>query len=481
MSQPTSESVRQDALRILQTLQDNALTGASNRLPDVKSTLEAQVGLEIDTYFFFLRKFHYVAMDREANVRLTDAADAVLTGDMGRFEMEVDGFFADRLGVIEDLPEPPADTASHGKLGYDDDEDDEPTSVFESRTISPDVLPFAPPGEEELPDEGDATGPIRLAPEPFESAPETPDVTEITMSPTTPRRRTSGSRPTPIAPPSAVSDRIDARFERGEELGNGPMGTVYAGTQTSLGVPVAIKEFKDIFGYFSFLQRNEVLGRLEQELRAQASLQHPSVVRLLDRNVEVERPYFVTERLAGNLREKLTDAGEAGLDVKWAVRAFLQAAYGLRAAHAAGFTHHNLKPENLLLDTRGNVHLADFGLSRIMEVDATLPQVFLGAGGMPYLAPELLAREPDAGVAADVYGLGILLYEMLTGQVPGRRSPLPSEVNHNVPAGLDAIFDRMTQDKRDQRFPDLDAMLEEFYGVFPSGEHLTRGELIVSG
>src|SRR5690606_5371600 len=190
---------------------------------------------------------------------------------------------------------------------------------------------------------------------------------------------------------------------------------------------------------------------------------------------------FVTERLASNLREKLTDAGEEGLDVKWAIRAFLQTAYALRAAHAAETTHHNLKPENLLLDAQGNVHLSDFGLSRILEVDANLPQVFLGAGGMPYLAPELLAREQDAGVGADVYGLGILLYEMLTGQIPGRRSPLPSEVNRNVPAGLDAIFDRMTQDKRDQRYPDLDAMLEEFYGVFPSGEHLTRGELIIAG
>src|SRR5690606_10984918 len=251
-------------------------------------------------------------------------------------------------------------------------------------------------------------GPIRLPPELVEAPPQTPDVTEIRMSPPGPRRRSSGSRPTPVAPPSAPSAevRFDSRFERGEELGSGPMGTVYAGEQVSLGVPEAIKEFKDIFGYFSFLQRNEVISRLEQELRAQASLQHPSVVRVLERNVEVERPYFVTERLASNLREKLTDAGEEGLDVKWAIRAFLQTAYALRAAHAAETTHHNLKPENLLLDAQGNVHLSDFGLSRILEVDANLPQVFLGAGGMPYLAPELLAREQDAGVGADVYGLG---------------------------------------------------------------------------
>jgi eukaryotic-like serine/threonine-protein kinase len=101
---------------------------------------------------------------------------------------------------------------------------------------------------------------------------------------------------------------------------------------------------------------------------------------------------------------------------------------------------------------------------------------------MVYLAPELLQpqRAKDAGPASDVYGLGILLYEMLTGQIPGRRSPLPSEVNSAAPAGLDALFDKMTEDRVEQRYPDLDAMLEDFYKAFPEAQFLAKGDLILS-
>src|SRR5262249_38098217 len=86
----------------------------------------------------------------------------------------------------------------------------------------------------------------------------------------------------------------------------------------------------------------------------------------------------------------------------------------------------------------------------------------------------------DAGPAADVYGLGILLYEMLTGGIPGRRSPLPSEVNSEVPSKLDPIFDKMTQDRRESRYPDFDAMLHEFSGACSDGEYLHRGDLVLS-
>jgi serine/threonine protein kinase len=110
-----------------------------------------------------------------------------------------------------------------------------------------------------------------------------------------------------------------------------------------------------------------------------------------------------------------------------------------------------------------------------------MPQVFVGTGGMSYLAPELIGRSTkDAGSAADVYGLGILLYEMLTGNIPGRRSALPSEVNSEAPSKLDPIFDKMTQDRRETRYPDFDGMLEDFYGAFSDGEYLVRGDLVLS-
>jgi serine/threonine protein kinase len=272
------------------------------------------------------------------------------------------------------------------------------------------------------------------------------------------------------------------RYQKFDPIGSGPLGTVFKGRFNALGLDVSVKELKDIFGYFSFLQRGEVLKRLKKELCAQAQVRHPAIAQIVDQNVDSPRPYFVVELMRGSLKEKLEAAGGKGLPVPQALRCFLQLAYGLRAAHAAGLTHHNLKPENVLFDGYGNAKLADFGLGRVIEVDATkgMPQVFMGTGGMAYMSPELIARAKDVGPSADVYGLGILLYEMLTGQIPGRRSPLPSEVNPEAPAGLDSIFDKMTQDKKESRYADIESMLDDVYKAFPERDFLDKGDVILS-
>ncbi|MFP2927277.1 serine/threonine-protein kinase, partial [Pyxidicoccus sp. 3LG] len=287
----------------------------------------------------------------------------------------------------------------------------------------------------------------------------------------------------PAAATTPKGAELDLRYQKFDPIGTGPLGTVFKGRFTALGLDICLKELKDIFGYFSFLQRGEVLKRLKKELCAQAQVRHPGVVQVVDQNVDAARPYFVLELLHGSLKERLDAGGGNGIPVPVALRAFLQLAYGLRAAHAAGLTHHNLKPENVLFDAYGNAKLSDFGLGRVVEVDAAkgMPQVFMGTGGMSYMAPELMGRGgKEPGASADVYGLGILLYEMLTGQIPGRRSALPSEVNPEAPSGLDQLFDKATQDKREQRYPDMDAMLEDFYKAFPDKEFLTRGDLILS-
>jgi serine/threonine protein kinase len=244
---------------------------------------------------------------------------------------------------------------------------------------------------------------------------------------------------------------------------------------------VCVKELKDIFGYFSFLQRGEVIKRLKRELCAQAQVRHPGIAQVLDQNTEVARPYFVMELLRGSLKQKLDAGGGKGIPVAQAIRYFLQLAYALRAAHQTGLTHQNLKPENVLFDAWGNAKLADFGLARVIEVDQSkgMPQVFVGTGGMSYMSPELIARSKEVGPHSDVYALGILLYEMLTGQLPGRRSPMPSEVNSDAPAKLDPIFDKMTQDRRELRYPDFDAVFEAFYGAFSNKEYLAKGDLLL--
>jgi hypothetical protein len=422
------DTVSGEALFILKNLRDNSKQGRSNKLAEVKTALEPAVSLEFDAYFFFLRKFHYIAMDREAQLKLTDSGERVVDGvDLDRFSGEVGEFFSEQLAPVD---EPIVD----GSLPFETDSSTDDLSV-ETADLSP---PPAPPAA--------APRPIRRAPAPAEGGLD-----------------------------------LDGRYTRGEAIGGGPLGSVHRGKHLSLGTEVCIKELKDIFGYFSFLQRGEVLKRLKRELCAQAQVRHPAVVAIIDQAVEGARPYVVMELLAGSLRERLERANGKSLPVAESIRTFLQLSYALRAAHASGLTHHNLKPENVLFDAYGNARMGDFGLSRVIEVEPGkgLPQVFVGTGSLSYLAPELITRK-DAGPAADVYGLGILLYEMLTGGIPGRRSPLPSEVNAEVPSKLDPIFDKMTQDRRESRYPDFDAMLDEFYGAFSDGEFLHQGDLVLS-
>ncbi|MCP3144235.1 serine/threonine-protein kinase [Pyxidicoccus xibeiensis] len=508
------DTVSGEALFILRNLRENGRLGRSNKLADVKATLEPSVSLEFDNYFFFLRKFHYIAMDREAQLKLTEHGERVAGGELqDRFTSEVGEFFADQLGPSED--EPPVAQGTDEPLVMPPPPPE--LLLDEAEVVIPPLPPAPPPAMP--PARGSRTGlpalevtasqasPLSLAPA-TPAAPEARrEATLIAPSPFAPSAPTpvaaslpsitpplaAAPMPPPAAPtpaaaaPAAASApkgaELDLRYQKFDPIGTGPLGTVFKGRFTALGLDICLKELKDIFGYFSFLQRGEVLRRLKKELCAQAQVRHPGVVQVVDQNVDTARPYFVLELMHGSLKERLDAGGGNGIPVPVALRAFLQMAYGLRAAHASGLTHHNLKPENVLFDAYGNAKLSDFGLGRVVEVDATkgMPQVFMGTGGMSYMAPELLGRGgKEPGASADVYGLGILLYEMLTGQIPGRRSALPSEVNPEAPSGLDQLFDKATQDKREQRYPDMDAMLEDFYKAFPDKEYLVRGDVILS-
>ena len=475
----TRDKVSNEALFILRSLQENARTGRSNKLADVKVSLESNVSIEFDSYFFFLRKFHYIAMDREALLKLTDQGQRVVEGDyLDKFSGEVGEFFADQIQggdemtqsvIVDAIPQPPPPPATDLLLDVEGQ-------------MPPAPPPPPPRGGGRKPPSASADEP--LVPQmPHVTAPEirpagqfAPAPMALTASMAAPMALTSAM----AAPPGKGQD-IDLRYVKYDPIGSGPLGTVFKGKHNALGMDICVKELKDIFGYFSFLQRGEVIKRLKRELCAQAQVKHPGIVPILDQNTDVARPYFVMELMKGSLREKLDAGGGKGIPVPLGIRYFLQLSYALRAAHATGLQHHNIKPENVLFDTWGNVKIADFGLSRVIEVDQTkgMPQVFVGTGGMGYMSPELISRSKDTNASSDVYGLGILLYEMMTGQIPGRRSPLPSEVNSECPSKLDPIFDKMTQDRKESRYTDFDSMLEDFYGAFSDSEYLAKGDLIL--
>ncbi len=281
----------------------------------------------------------------------------------------------------------------------------------------------------------------------------------------------------------------ESGYVRYDELGSGAVGRVLRGRHGHLGIDVAIKEIKDLFGYFSFLKRETVAARLGEAVRAQAALTHPAIVRIFDLETDVAHPYFVMELCEGGSLRGLIEAHPDGLPYPEALRLFAQILYGLRAAHAAGVLHLGLKPENVLLDALGNVRLSDFGMRRLIEPDGDAssgaPQVFLGTGGMAYLAPEQMETSAEVDARADLYAAGILLYELVVGRVPGRRAPMPSEARPKVPKKLDDLFDRLTQDRPEDRAPDADAVLEAFHAAFEGlgapGDLLLRGRPTPAG
>jgi serine/threonine-protein kinase len=199
----------------------------------------------------------------------------------------------------------------------------------------------------------------------------------------------------------------DGRYRVERLLGHGGMATVYLTHDEELHRPVAVKLLAEsLAGDASFR------ARFLREARLAARLSHPNVVGVYDvGETEEGRPYIVMEYVPGT-----TLAGLGPVAPKQAVELAAQACRGLAHAHAAGVVHRDVKPQNLLLREDGTVKVADFGIARAAEATA-LTQAGTVLGSAAYLSPEqALGREVTA--AADIYSLGAVLYELLTGRPP---------------------------------------------------------------
>lgn len=257
------------------------------------------------------------------------------------------------------------------------------------------------------------------------------------------------------------SELLDSRYEKLASIGTGGIGTVYRARQVPLNREVSLKEIRELFNFFKEDQRGEIVRRFTEVVRSAAQLAHPNIVPIHEVNLEREFPYVVSELAPnGSCRRLINDAEEIpiGLVLKY----LLQTLHALRAAHSVQVFHRGLKPENLLIDGYGNVKVTDFGFSRIVERDqAVIRQVYVGMGNIAYLAPELYSDPAGVGPQTDIYALGIIFYELLARKLPGRRSPMPSELHSHLPKGIDDIFDQMTRDARAERYASVDDILDD--------------------
>jgi serine/threonine-protein kinase len=236
------------------------------------------------------------------------------------------------------------------------------------------------------------------------------------------------------------------RFER--RLGHGGMATVYLAHDTELDRAVAVKLLAE-----NVAADAELRERFVREARLAARLSHPNVVSVFDAGEDHGRPYIVMEHVEGEtLAELLARRGR--LPPEEARQLALQACRGLAHAHESGLVHRDVKPQNLLLRRDGTLKIADFGIARAVE-GTSLTQAGTVLGTAAYLSPEQALGEPVTA-AADVYSLGAVLYELLTGRPPVEAESLadladkqrrPSivpvhELARDVPADLEDLVMR---------------------------------------
>jgi eukaryotic-like serine/threonine-protein kinase len=200
------------------------------------------------------------------------------------------------------------------------------------------------------------------------------------------------------------------RYERIQVLGHGGMATVELAHDAELDRPVAVKRLAENLAADPAFKR-----RFLREARLAARLSHPNIVAVYDVGEENGRPFIVMEYVEGEtLADLLRRRGRLAPDD--AVALAIQACAGLQTAHAAGLVHRDIKPQNLLVTRSGTVKIADFGIARSLD-GTRLTQAGTVLGTAAYLAPEQAAGE-SVTPAADVYSLGAVLYELLTGRPP---------------------------------------------------------------
>lgn len=245
----------------------------------------------------------------------------------------------------------------------------------------------------------------------------------------------------------AVAPKV-AGYELLELLGKGGMGEVWKARQLSLNRVVALKVLPE-----KFARDAEFVKRFEKEATALAALSHPNIVQIIDRGQAGEHVYFTMELVPGiNLRELMNNQK---LPLRDALRIGSQVARAIDYAHEQKIVHRDLKPENILVDGRGHVKIADFGLAGMQgsEHNISLTATAVAMGTVNYMAPEQRRDAKNVDHRADLYSLGVILYEMLTGELPIGRFKSPSQKAPGVDPALDEVVGQLLETEPESRPP----------------------------
>src|ERR687890_90732 len=270
---------------------------------------------------------------------------------------------------------------------------------------------------------------------------------------------------------TVIGTLISERYRLDEKIGAGGMSSVYRAFDPTLERWVAIKLMhRDISSDPAQLER------FRREARSVARLNHPHVVTVIDAGEDEGAPYIVFEYVEGEtLKDRIRRHGR--LPVSEAVAYAIEIGRALEAAHASKLVHRDVKPQNVLIDQDGRAKVTDFGIARSLEAQGLTADGRV-LGTTDYVSPEQALGRPVSG-QSDLYSLGIVLFEMLTGDVPFKgenqiavamkhvRDDLPDvQIRRpEVSAALAAALDRATAKELDRRYPDAQVMIADLEDV----------------
>jgi len=282
-----------------------------------------------------------------------------------------------------------------------------------------------------------------------------------------------------------VGTQLNRRYRLDAQIGAGGMSTVYRAFDAVLERRVAVKLM-----HREIADDTDQLERFRREARAVAQLSHPHIVGVIDAGEDDGRPFIVFEYVEGEtLKDRIRRLGR--LPVDEAVAYAIEIARALGAAHARGIVHRDVKPQNVLVDEEGQAKVTDFGIARTLDQEGLTADGRV-LGTTDYVSPEQ-ALGHEVNGQSDLYSLGIVLYEMLTGDVPFhgetqvsvamkhvREDPPDIQTRRpEVPASLARILDRMTDKDLGRRYPDAATLvhdLEEALAIVAARRGRATGE-----
>ena len=261
---------------------------------------------------------------------------------------------------------------------------------------------------------------------------------------------------------------LGGRYEIIEKIGNGGMATVYRATDKVLKRDVAVKILRD-----EFTTDEEFIKRFEVEAQSAARLTHPNIVSIYDVGVEDNFNYIVMELIRGKTLKEIILEEKGPLPWKWSVNVAIQIASALETAHRNNIIHRDIKPHNIIITEDGIAKVTDFGIAKAVS-NSTITAFGTTIGSVHYFSPEH-ARGGFTDAKSDLYSLGLVLYEMVTGRVPfdadtpvsvalkhmQEKPEEPIEVNPNVPMAVNKIIMKALQKDTNLRYQTATDMLDD--------------------